>query len=216
MKQIQAFKLPLLALVGVLAIVASACGGDSTVDTGSTTPIDGSGQTTIVLDIDSADPLVRLDAARQLWQANGPSTYAMRTKLQCFCPQIEWKNTVVDGELISTVNIGEDGFTEPEAQSMETLFDEVDSVIDDGYATLDLDFDTETGALLNYWVDVEEFMADEEHGVVVTVSWIDDAGQETTTEPAPSSLDAAAIAGLSDGYGCGFGFAKGTHLRRLL
>jgi len=93
------------------------------------------------------------------------------------------------------VNIGEDGFREPEAQTMETLFDEVESVIGDGYATLDLEFDTTTGALLNYWVDIEEMMADEEHGVIVTVS---------------AAINAEAIAGLTDDYGCGYGFFKGN------
>jgi hypothetical protein len=50
---------------------------------------------------------------------------------------------------------------------METLFDEVEAVIAESYATLELDFDPETGGLRRYWVDVRETMADEEHGVEV-------------------------------------------------
>jgi len=50
---------------------------------------------------------------------------------------------------------------------METLFDEVDEVLSADYVRMDLEFDPLTGALARYWVDIEEMMADEEHGVTV-------------------------------------------------
>lgn len=160
---------------------ASACGSDSTVDTGSPDPTDDSGPSTTAPDINSPDPFVRLTAARGLWDESGPTSYVLTTQLQCFCPQTEWTNTIVDGDVVSTESTGEDGFREPQALTMETLFDEVESVINDGYARLDLEFDTANGALLNYWVDIEETMMDEEHGVNVTVSTIDDTGVEAST-----------------------------------
>ena len=50
---------------------------------------------------------------------------------------------------------------------MLSLFTAVQMVIDEGYATLDLEFDPETGALVRYFVDIDRRMADEESGVEV-------------------------------------------------
>jgi hypothetical protein len=50
---------------------------------------------------------------------------------------------------------------------MEMLFDEIDTAITAGYATLDFEFDPATGAVIRYWVDIDERVADEEHGVDV-------------------------------------------------
>jgi hypothetical protein len=211
MKLIRHSRLLVLAVLAALSLLASACGSASEVDTGSPTGTDGTTQNTETPDLTSGDPIDRLDAARSLWSTEGPTSYTMTVELQCFCPQIKWKNIVRDGEVESTESVGEDQFMEPRSQAMEDLFDEVESVIRDGYFRLDLEFDTASGALANYWVDVEEMMADEEHGVIVTVSAIDDSAPEPEPSvPATAAVDASAIAGLQDDYGCGFGFAKGN------
>lgn len=198
----------LVVVLVALGALATSCASDAVVDTGSPTtvadPGDDSGDP-----IDANDPAERLAAARQTWAENGPTSYVLITQLQCFCPVTEWKNVVVDGEVTSTVATGEDTFIEPQAQTMETLFDEVESAIRDGYAHLDLEFAPDTGALLSYWVDVDERMADEEHGVVITLSPIDEETAETTTPPA-AAVDAGVAGTLEDDYGCGFGFAKGN------
>jgi hypothetical protein len=79
---------------------------------------------------------------------------------------------------------------------MDDLFDEVQAVIDTGYASLELEVDPETGALVRYWVDVDERMADEEHGVEV-MSLTFDEGVEAPT----AKIDSAA---LVEDHPCGF------------
>lgn len=201
----------LLALLA-LCTLATACASEAVVDTGSPTtvvePNDDGGEPGD--GTDATDPAQRLADARQKWAENGPATYVMTTRLQCFCPEIQWKNTVIDGQTVETVSVGEEQFIEPETQTMETLFDEVDTTIRGGYERLDLEFDELTGALISYWVDIDEMIADEEHGVSVTVSPIDDSEPEVNTPPATTSVDATAIAGLQVDHGCGFGFAKGN------
>ena len=217
-KQLSRFRF--VVAMFALCTFATACASDTVVDTGSPTTVTGSnGEPSD--DGAATDPAVRLVQARQMWADNGPSSYAMTTQLQCFCPMIEWKNIVVDGQITSTVSTGEDAFVEPQPQTMEDLFDEVDTAIRDGYARLDLEFDAETGALLSYWVDVDEMIADEEHGLIVTLSSIEDDVTETTVPPETTvpheaiPIDAEAMAGLQDDYPCGFGFAKGNSTQTL-
>jgi len=166
-------RLRVLLVTFSLCICATACASDSEVDTGSpSTVADGSeGEA-------SADPAQLLADARQKWADNGPATYVMTTKLICFCPEIAWKNTVIDGQVAEIVSVGPEGFIEPRTQTMETLFDEVDTTIREGYETLNLEFDDDTGALIGYWVDVDARIADEEHGVEISVSPMI---EETTT-----------------------------------
>jgi len=158
----------------VICTLATACAGDVEVDTGSPTTVAAPSK-----DVGEAVAADRLAEARQKWSATGPATYVMTTRLQCFCPEIIWKNTVIDGQVAETLTVGDEQFIEPQSQTMETLFDEVEMTIAEGYARLDLEFDDLTGALISYWVDVEEMMADEEHGVEINVSPIEgDAAAE--------------------------------------
>jgi hypothetical protein len=85
----------------------------------------------------------------------------------CFCPETIWADTITDGVVVAHEAVSEDSLFDPGERTMEDLFDDIDDVIDNGFATLDLDFDEDTGALVRYWVDVEEMMADEERGVEV-------------------------------------------------
>lgn len=115
------------------------------------------------------DPAVQaqLDAARDLWAAQGPDAYTIVTKSLCFCLQEQWSDTVVDGVVTEHVALTDDEFADPGARPMHLLFDAVQSAIDDGYVTLDLSFDPETGALRQFFVDIDELIADEEYGVEV-------------------------------------------------
>ncbi|MDG2232472.1 MAG: DUF6174 domain-containing protein, partial [Ilumatobacter sp.] len=76
-------------------------------------------------------------------------------------------DTVVDGEVTEHVALTDDAFFDPGPATMLSLFTAVQMVIDEGYATLDLEFDPETGALVRYFVDIDRRMADEESGVEV-------------------------------------------------
>jgi hypothetical protein len=119
------------------------------------------------------DPLVDDDAQAQLdsavarWNGQGPTSYTMITQQLCFCPPQEWSDTVVDGEVTEHVALTDDAFFDPGPATMSSLFADVQEVIDAGYAALDLAFDPETGALIRYFVDIDERMADEESGIEV-------------------------------------------------
>jgi hypothetical protein len=115
----------------------------------------------------------------------------------CFCPETVWTDTIAAGEVVAHEAASDDSFFDPGERTMEDLFDDIEDVIDNGFATLDLEFDDETGAVERYWVDIEELMADEEHGVEVVA-----------LEPMePVEIDPAV---LQVDYPCGFGFAIGS------
>jgi hypothetical protein len=116
---------------------------------------------------DDAPAQAQLDTAVARWSDQGPSSYTMITQQLCFCPQQEWSDTVVDGEVTDHVALTEDTFFDPGPATMLSLFVDVQAVIDDGYASLDLSFDPDTGALIQYFVDVDERIADEESGIEV-------------------------------------------------
>lgn len=188
-----------LALVAALALVGAACGDDTPTvvgDDGSTTTTT---PTTTTGDPDS--PSTRLAAARARWDEVGPADYRLTLTELCFCPETVWIETVTGGEVTSHVPGSDDSFFDPGARSMTDLFDEVERVIDDGYAELQLEFDADTGALVRYWVDVEEMMADEEHGVVV--------------ELGPSETTGIDVSSLTEDHGCGYLFALGSPAQDL-
>lgn len=163
-----------LALVLVL-LAAAACGDDSTTETAGPT---GSPTTTTSTSIKPDTPAAQLAAARALWADNGPKSYRLTTQQLCFCPETVWIDTVIDGTVVAHESANQESMFDPGAYTMEALFDEVNDVIGSGYATLELDFDSETGGLQRYWVDVSETTADEEHGVEV-VSVEPDDGEVT-------------------------------------
>ncbi len=196
--------LALLALLTVFALAVAACGDDTPVETGD----DGSSTTTTaapttsVPNIDPDSPAARLAAARARWADEGPGSYRLTMRQLCFCPETVWSDTVVDGEVVAHDPVSDDSFFDPGERTMDDLFDEVQLAIDTGFATLDLEFDEETGALVRYWVDVEEMMADEEHGVEVVLG-------------EPVEAGAIDVASLTDDYGCGYGFALGSPAQDL-
>ena len=118
---------------------------------------------------DVPDPAIQaeLDAARELWAAQGPSSYTIVTQSLCFCPAEQWSDTVVDGVVTEHVALSDDVFFDPAARPMDVLFESVQQTIDNGYASLTVSYDPDTGALSQFFVDVDEMMADEEYGVEV-------------------------------------------------
>ena len=202
----------LIPLILTVVLVAAACGDDSSsTDAGgpgngepTTTTTTGAPPTTTTVDIET--PEGALAAARQRWADNGLTSYRLTTSELCFCPETNWVNTVVDGEVTGHEPVGEGPFYDPGPRTMETLFDEIDAAIAEGYETLDVEYHPETGAVVRYWVDVAANIADEEHGVQVTSLTPYDPDAE------PVDIDAAA---LVDDHGCGFGFAKSDATQTL-
>jgi hypothetical protein len=189
----------LLAVLAAFVLVVAACGDDTpveTVDGGSSTTTTAAPPTSVP-NVDPDSPEARLAAARARWAEEGPSAYRLTMRELCFCPETVWTDTVAAGEVLAHEAASDDNFFDPGERTMEDLFDDIEDVIDNGFVTLDLDFDEETGALVRYWVDVEEMMADEEHGVEVVA-----------VEPIEPLEVVDAL--LEVDYPCGFGFAYGS------
>lgn len=196
----------LIPLVLAVALVAAACGDDSSsTETGGpggdgpTTTTSTTVATTTTLD--PATPEGELAAARQRWAESGLDSYRLETAEICFCPETRWTNTVVDGEVTDHAPLSDEAVFDPGPRTMETLFDSIARAIEEGYETLDAEYDAETGAVVSYYVDVEANMADEEYGVSVTSLTPYDPDAPTV------EIDAGS---LVDDYGCGYGFEKGS------
>jgi hypothetical protein len=171
-----------IALLVTLAAITAACGSDGTA-TGDTLPTPETAITEVpVTEAPSTvppvpmtqakgapDPAIQaeLDAARELWATQGPSSYTIVTQSLCFCPTEQWSDTVVDGVVTEHVALSDDIFSDPAARPMDVLFESVQQAIDNGYASLTVSYDPDTGALSQFYVDVDEMMADEEYGVEV-------------------------------------------------
>lgn len=178
-----------LPLLVAIVVVAAACGSDG--DAAGDTLPDPSPQitevpvtqvpTTAVPVTDPPVPITeppvttavgdtaqaQLDAAVARWNQVGPASYTMVTRQICFCPDQEWQDTVVDGVVTDHLALNVDTPFDPGPATMLSLFANVQAVIDEGYARLDLAFDPETGALQRYFVDLDEQIADEESGIEV-------------------------------------------------
>ena len=197
----------LLPLFLTIVLIAAACGDDSSsTDAGA----DGSGggdasttstTTTTEAPIDTSTPEGQLAAARAQWAENGLTSYTLTTQEICFCPPGLWIDTVVDGVVTDHVFDGDDSFYDPGGRTMEDLFDGIEALLADDYASIELSFHPETGALDQYYIDIDEMIADEEQGVdVISIEPYDG-------ETAGADVEVSAAAFTTD-YGCGFGFAK--------
>lgn len=115
------------------------------------------------------DPTVQtdLDTARDLWSSQGPDSYTIVTQSLCFCPQEQWSDTIVDGVVTEHIAVTDDVVFDPAARPMDALFEAIQQIIDNGYASFDVSYDSDTGAVQQFFVDIDELMADEEYGVEV-------------------------------------------------
>ena len=198
---------PLLFLL--LAVAATACASDATViDTGnvdgSTPPTTGESTDPEPTDPEAAPEGVaaELAAARERWLAAGITDYVLTWSPSCFCPMATFTDTVNGGTVVAHEVEGE-VFWETEGTTMEALFDEIERALADDPFRIDAEFDATTGAVVSYFVDLDEMIADEEHGVVVT-----------SVVPITSTLPGgpAVVSGsdLTVDHPCGHGFAKGS------
>jgi uncharacterized protein DUF6174 len=218
---------PALLLAGLLLL--AGCGAD---DVPVTTGSGGTGTTnpsTVVTTVPPGpipDGAEGLDEARARWDATGIQDYDMTYREVCFCPETVVTVVVRDGEVTEASSESDPGMgQEPEGLTVEDLFDEVQGAIDDDAVEIRASYDTATGRPTSYWVDWDEMMADEEHGIDVidftvrpTGGPIDvetgtsiDPGEApidvvTTGTSQPASHRAVGEARLTDAWSCGFGF----------
>jgi hypothetical protein len=114
-----------------------------------------------------------LERARALWEANGPSDYVYTVERLCFCGyRGPARVTVEDGAVVSIVYLADD---EPPVELTEELFPTVDGLFDileDAIArdahSISATYDPEMGVPVEFFIDYQENVADEELGMRVT------------------------------------------------
>ncbi len=173
----------------------------STTDDGSTPPTTEAPAPTIATN-DFPEVTADLIAARERWKASGITDYVMTWSPSCFCPHSTFTDTINAGVLVNHQSDGET-FYETTGLTMEEIFSQIERALANSPAHVDAEFDLETGAVVSYWVDEDEMMADEEFGIIV-----ESLDPVTTSQPGgPASLPDVE---LVEDWGCGFGFNKGS------
>lgn len=114
-------------------------------------------------DLLSAD----LQSAKAQWDAAGITDYDFTYRVQCFCPETIRRVTVRDGEVVEVVDEAE-SFEGWPGLTIDDLFDELETAIEAPAFTIDVTYDEGYGFPSDYFIDEEQNMADEEHGIVVT------------------------------------------------
>lgn len=164
----------LIASIAASLLLVAACGDEDE-------PVAaGNGSTTSVTQPTTTAPPVgseqaRLDVARRQWGEAGPDRYRLTWTLLCFCPRSTFVDTVVDGEVVEHREAPEsEAFDDPGPKTTDAIFDEVQAAIDSDPFSLEVVYDDETGAVVSYFVDEQQNIADEEHGLEVEVEPLDD------------------------------------------
>ena len=119
-------------------------------------------------------PRNELDSARERWESAGPSAYRTTQSHVCFCgTELRGPVTIrVTAAGITRAYVA-DGRAVPAnlAQffpTVEELFDEIESALDEGADQVRATYDPTTGAPLDVFIDYSERMADEEQGWTLT------------------------------------------------
>jgi len=188
----------------LIALFASACGSATSVEVGGPgdDPTVGETTTTTSPPVD-ADIDVRLQAAQERWNTADITSYVVAWSPTCFCPAVTFTDTVVDGAVDS--HKADETFFEMDGMTIDDMFAEIQLALDDEPFHIEAEFDEETGAVISYWVDVDERMADEEHGIVVhSVTPGDGTVPELPGGPVLTAAD------FTVDHGCGHGFATGS------
>lgn len=113
-----------------------------------------------------------LERARIRWEATGPSDYSYAIRRLCFCAYTgPARVTVENGVVVSVVPLGDE---EPPFELDAELFPGVDGLFDileDAVArdahSITATYDSVTGVPSAFFIDYEEFIADEELGMEV-------------------------------------------------
>lgn len=105
-----------------------------------------------------------LTAARARWKAAAPASYTMTYRLVCFCPELRATVTVENGQVVSFEPEGEIVIDE---LTVEDLFADIQAAFDQNAARVTATFDADLGYPVDYFIDEDEMIADEEHGYTV-------------------------------------------------
>lgn len=158
------------SLVGIAALALLAVGCDDDPEVGTNDPTDDTDAPEEV-EQDPRDPdLEDLDEARERWDDAGIDDYEMTYEHVCFCPDVEITVTVEDGEVVdSQVTSTSTSDIDTDARTVDDFFDAIERALDGDAAAVSADYDDETGQVLEYFIDFDEEMSDEEFGIEVQV-----------------------------------------------
>lgn len=107
-----------------------------------------------------------LDAARARWEAAAITDYQLTYREVCFCPENTTVASIRGGVVVDRTVAG-DVFGPDRIYTVDALFDAIGKAIDDGVFGLTAAYDQELGYPTEFFVDVEQMIADEEFGVSV-------------------------------------------------
>lgn len=119
--------------------------------------------------------LIDLEVSQSRWDSLGPDTYVYAVERLCFCG-VEYRGPVrvrvENGAAVERVYVST-GLAVPAGIAMEFptvsgLFDIIRSAIEEDAAELEVTYDPALGVPLDFWIDWDERVADEELGMQVT------------------------------------------------
>lgn len=121
------------------------------------------------------DRLADLVANQARWDSLGPGSYVYGVERLCFCG-VEYRGpvrvTVVDGSAVEHVYV-DSGLDVPPAiaqafPTVDGLFALLRSAIESDAAEIRVTYDPTLGVPLDFWIDYNQMIADEELGMLVT------------------------------------------------
>ena len=118
---------------------------------------------------------VDLQAHRTRWDSLGPDSYVYAVERLCFCG-VEYRGPVrvrvEDGVAVERVYVGSGLAVPPtiagEFPPVDGLFELLASAIDSDAYLVEVTYDPVLGVPLDFWIDFDERVADEELGMQVT------------------------------------------------
>jgi hypothetical protein len=128
-------------------------------------PVDGGLDMTLTDLVAYDQQRADLAAARQAWESALIHNYSLTYRVLCFCPEIQVTIEVRDGALLDRTVEGAE--TVEIIDNVEDMFAQVEAAIDGGAFSVQVDYEPETGRPIRFFIDEEQFMADEEHGIEV-------------------------------------------------
>lgn len=132
-------------------------------------PVDGGFSMDITVFADQSAARQALAEAEQRWTEAAPASYSYTLERRCFCVPLTMEIEVSNGEILRTAVIeGEEG--DSLVLSIEELFEVVADALDEHPAELRVEYDAELGYPTEIWVDLEEYLADEEYGYGVELT----------------------------------------------
>ena len=113
-----------------------------------------------------AEPARDLAEAEARWADAAIGAYSMTYSVRCFCPEQSIEVSVADGDIVESSWKGD---WEPTVFfTVDDLFDELRQAVDDRAFSINVTYDDATGRPLEFFIDFDEMVADEEWGIEVT------------------------------------------------